>query len=593
MLLAWTGRGMLNKYLTVAFPAFLLILAVGLLSLRRLAWPLVVVGLLFVVGVDAASLHAYYTDERYWKPDYRTAAEYISDHGRSGDVILADGLNPDIIFQRYYSGPLPVTRVDTGDADVDARLLSQLTGSSRRAWLVLNFHQPGRIEYWLESHGFQVESHEFSTLRLYLYDFPPDAQLAAVQPAPAQQTTGPVRLSGYRLFPNPVTSGDVAHLAMAWLGDRAPGVSYKVSVRLVDAEGRLVWSRDRTPLEGIVPSATWLPGQPITDSLAIPVPTGTLPGQYAVHVVLYDAASGAEAVKTTLAPLQIVRPQVPVPADRLPASHASTPFGPALELLDAQVPTAPTMAGRTVDVVLTWHAAAAPGDDYDAVLQLRDTGGKMVSEQHASHDAYPTASWVAGEVVRFPYRLKLDPALQSGRYTLAVDLLNVKSGQLVRPDAVGIAELEVQSRARTYKAPGHIDRPLQATFGSGVRLLGYELSPSPTRGQPLAVTLFWQAEAPMTTSYTVFAHLLNAAGQLTVGSDHPPLDGDAPTVSWLKGEVLTDLYDLPIPVDSPAGEYRIEVGLYDPQTGQRLPVTRDGQPQPDGRLLLDQFVVLK
>jgi mannosyltransferase len=594
MLLAWTGRGMLNKYLTVTLPAFLLILAVGLLRLRRVAWPLLAVGLLFVVSVDAESLRTYYTDVRYWKPDYRTTAAYISDHSRNGDIILADGLNPDIIFQRYYRGPLAVTRIDQDDAGVETQLLGQLTGDCRRAWLVLNFHQPGRIEYWLESHGYQIESHEFSTIRLYLYDFPPKQNLPDVQPSPIQQVDGPVRLAGYRLFPNPVASDDVAHVVLAWLGDRAPGVSYKVSVRLVDAAGRLTWSRDRTPLEGIVPSATWLPGRLITDSLAIPVPVGSLPGDYTIDVVLYDAASGAEAVKTTLGPLNIVRPTAPPAADLLPlTAQAPVPFGPELQLLDAQVPATPALAGSAVDVVLTWRAIAATGDEYDAVLQLLDTDGTMLSEERVSHHAYPTASWAAGEVVRFPYRLNLQPTLPGGHYALTVNLLNAKSGQPIRADAVRLGEVAVQSRPRTYKTPDHVSQPVTATFGPGARLLGYELSPSPVRGQSLGVTLFWQAEAPMTTNYTVFVHLLNAGGQLAVGSDHPPLNGDAPTVNWLKGEILTDRYELPIPADGPSGDYHLEIGLYDALTGQRLPVTRDGQPQADGRLLLDQAVTLK
>jgi hypothetical protein len=58
--------------------------------------------------------------------------------------------------------------------------------------------------------------------------------------------------------------------------------------------------------------------------------------------------------------------------------------------------------------------------------------------------------------------------------------------------------------------------------------------------------------------------------------DLQPLDGTAPTSTWLAGEFLTDAYRLTLPGDLRPGEYRVIAGLYDARTGQRLPASAGG-----------------
>ncbi|NJN99707.1 MAG: hypothetical protein HC875_39205, partial [Anaerolineales bacterium] len=45
-------------------------------------------------------------------------------------------------------------------------------------------------------------------------------------------------------------------------------------------------------------------------------------------------------------------------------------------------------------------------------------------------------------------------------------------------------------------------------------------------------------------------------------------------------------YTLTLRDGAPRGEYRLLVGMYDPATGQRLPATVNGQPQPDNAIEL-------
>jgi hypothetical protein len=129
-------------------------------------------------------------------------------------------------------------------------------------------------------------------------------------------------------------------------------------------------------------------------------------------------------------------------------------------------------------------------------------------------------------------------------------------------------------------------RPQQADLTAGIRMLGYDIQQSAPNGKPtLSLALYWQTAAPISTSYTVFAQLLDQSGALAVGWDNPPCRATCPTTTWQPGEWVRDEYQLDLSA-LPSGEYTIQVGMYDPATQQRLAVTAsNGQPLGD-RILL-------
>jgi hypothetical protein len=86
----------------------------------------------------------------------------------------------------------------------------------------------------------------------------------------------------------------------------------------------------------------------------------------------------------------------------------------------------------------------------------------------------------------------------------------------------------------------------------------------------VGLTLYWRALTEMTSSYSVFTHVLGPDGQIVAQQDNVPVNGTYPTTLWLPGEVIADDYQLSLQDDLPAGEYPIEVGFYDPDSGLRL-----------------------
>jgi hypothetical protein len=106
-------------------------------------------------------------------------------------------------------------------------------------------------------------------------------------------------------------------------------------------------------------------------------------------------------------------------------------------------------------------------------------------------------------------------------------------------------------------------------------------------GQTITLNLFWQASAPVPRDYTVFVHLLDAAGGVQAQHDGPPMQGRYPTNNWRPGQIIEDATPLTLPSDLPPGDYRLAVGMYELTTGQRLPVTDQGVRLPNDAILLD------
>jgi hypothetical protein len=105
------------------------------------------------------------------------------------------------------------------------------------------------------------------------------------------------------------------------------------------------------------------------------------------------------------------------------------------------------------------------------------------------------------------------------------------------------------------------------------RLDGYALTPVITPGGELLLALRWESLRPVEDNYQVFVHLLNANDEKLAQRDGQPVQWLRPTSTWQPGEEIIDRYGLIVPSDLPAGSYAIAVGLYDPVSGQRLPVS--------------------
>ncbi len=124
--------------------------------------------------------------------------------------------------------------------------------------------------------------------------------------------------------------------------------------------------------------------------------------------------------------------------------------------------------------------------------------------------------------------------------------------------------------AFTRSARGSI--PVEANFGNLVRLIGYDLDFGRAYpGGRLPLTLYWQASSHIPASYHVFTHLASDSGPLAQ-ADGIPVCWRYPTELWRPGQIIADQHAILIPADIPPGNYPLQVGLYLPDTFERLDV---------------------
>ncbi len=138
---------------------------------------------------------------------------------------------------------------------------------------------------------------------------------------------------------------------------------------------------------------------------------------------------------------------------------------------------------------------------------------------------------------------------------------------------------------------------VHANWDGKVRLLGYDLdAPNYDPGQEIDMNLYFEALDEMDTNYTVFVHLLGptnpAEGSpMWAQSDSEPCDRFVPTSRWRRGEVIQHRVRLPIPKNAPTADYQFEVGLYDLETMERLPVVSASEGAKDNAVSLGSVAI--
>ena len=152
-------------------------------------------------------------------------------------------------------------------------------------------------------------------------------------------------------------------------------------------------------------------------------------------------------------------------------------------------------------------------------------------------------------------------------------------GVLIALNAVELAYIPVETRPPLARV-GEIANRVDYRFGEAIHLVGYDLPATRLRaGESVPITLYWRADRAIEKSHTVFVHI---RGEQFNPKQNNPLWGQVdrapspPTNAWLPNEIVPDAYRVPIDASAPAGEYKIEIGLYDAATGARLAVEGGG-----------------
>jgi hypothetical protein len=237
-------------------------------------------------------------------------------------------------------------------------------------------------------------------------------------------------------------------------------------------------------------------------------------------------------------------------------------------------------------LTIVWGTTAAPGIDLQADVSLVDEEGRVgQARRFEVSPAWLASEWPANAVVRDEFSVEVEPDLEQGIYAVVVGL--VGDGHAVGQEAtVGNV---VVAEADGGRSVFPLARRIDARFGDEMRLLGYDLE---VTGDEAHVTLHWQALRSM-EDYKFFVHLDDAeSGALLAQADVVPRQWTYPTSQWRVGEIVPDEITLSLE-GVPAGEYELWVGVYRPDTGERLSI-EDVSPAltvREGRLMLPEGIV--
>lgn len=546
------------------------------------------------LGLAYVALHNVW-DGEYVKSAYNTHVRTVDLLARDGDAVILDGPTQDYLYRYYARRDLPVytlprqTPLDPAATTAELDQIARDHDGGWVLWYATPLYDPNNvIGRWLATHAYRSLDVYAANARLQYYRFTTDASLAS---RPTSLSFGDsLALTGYSWSEAPVTAGATVPVDLHWR--RLPGALLhpSVALRLVDEDG-FTWAQtDQSIGNGFVSDADWPPGQPLDDRHGLLVPTGTPPGDYLMLLNVYDAdhhgnlpvtGQGApiNPAGVVLATIHVGAPSQSVWTDGIAGFQPTTASFPEGIALLGYAGSDEARAGESGYLTLVWKALTVRPAATTLHLELLTEDGN-VAEQFdlpLATDSYPPARWQKGDVLREQYRLPVSDRLPAGRYRIAILPItpSASAGSASKPVVVGSIAVRPGSTPVATAAPQH---PVSFSLDRKIVLSGFDLSASHLEpGATVSLTLHWRDIAPVDGDYTVFVHILNSSEKVVAQHDQPPAGGRRPTSAWLPGDTILDHYTLVLPVGMPAGTYAIEVGMYSPNTGERLPITQNGK----------------
>ncbi len=351
---------------------------------------------------------------------------------------------------------------------------------------------------------------------------------------------------------------------------------YSSIVRLRDPAGFVIAEAGSFAPGGLATS-NWLPGAYIADAVDLRIPpyTPQRNAAYNLEVALYDAetlvalsrmneAGNPQDARVEVAALRLqltaadfeTQNMRPLPAHRHKAG---------LHLLESPQLPLEARAGDVVGLNWVWQKTDAAAPRAQAQLLWLDDGGDARGRSRLLPPVadYAVVDWRLGEANRGHFSVIVPPELRSGRYEMAIDLLDSAGrplGQRLRLDQT----MAVTVPPRQFATPDYAF-PSGAEWDNGIVLHGYSLAGA---GR---VSLVWGAGSRLLDDLRLFVHALDAEGVIRAQWDGVPVDWSRPVTGWVAGEFVTTSHNF----DLAPGQYHVAVGWYRPADGERLPIGRE------------------
>ncbi len=377
------------------------------------------------------------------------------------------------------------------------------------------------------------------------------------------------------------TNGSLAIRAF-WQAKEAQNNDFRDTIRLVDSDG-MAWSpstsnyprRYRAPK----PTTRW-PAEKYADILhGVTAFPASPPGIYQVNLILFDKESletvplenGERALN--LGTILLEHPTEMATIE--PQFEMNARWG-AVSLVGYNLDRQEAAPGDPFLLTTFWQMDGGTDDDLIAHLALVDENGDTPFTQSftPTRSDFPTSQWQDGDLWRGQHTFRLPVTLKSGIYAWQICLTADASSDencIMEP----LGRLTINAPKRVFEPPESHAFPENRSHAFGksvtsapiVQLEGVNVVKMDGR---MEITAVWHSITQTPISYRVFIHLLDEDGTLIAQSDGEPVHWTRPTTGWMAGEFVSDTHQL-----NGRGT-EILIGLYDPETGERL-VLDDGR----------------
>jgi hypothetical protein len=340
------------RYLMLVYPAWLLLLAYPAASdatpqrvqvARLPAAPYLLMGHALLIALALLTSRAVLVQPGQGlfsgypvKEQYREALRVLAEHLHPDDAII---LHPayvrplyDYYMQRLTADPppQPITfeafkhrQMLFNQRDWDDARQRQLAGYTRSFLLIAPNHartvdRPPTTtdEYGLVGLYFQYSREQkkwpcgiwkFNGVHLFCQDSP-EAYVTGEEVRPQTRTRArfgeDITLQGYTLKattpagPGVYQAGGSLPITLFWDVQQQQQRDYSVFLHLCQqCDLPPAASQDGPPLDGYLPTSTWLPGKPVHDERAIPLPASLPPGRYTLLLGVYRPGDASEAAR--------------------------------------------------------------------------------------------------------------------------------------------------------------------------------------------------------------------------------------------------------------------------------------------------------
>jgi 4-amino-4-deoxy-L-arabinose transferase-like glycosyltransferase len=152
----------------------------------------------------------------------------------------------------------------------------------------------------------------------------------------------------------------------------------------------------------------------------------------------------------------------------------------------------------------------------------------------------------------------------------AIELPDGGRARIFLNHSLGPSGLRYVSRG-FYEAARPEPIAFDAEFGEQIRLEGLAVEAA---SHALRVVYAWRCLGQPSRDYWAFTHVLDSNGGVIGYLDHKILGGFSTTSTWRPGDTASEALELPSSAIQPGNVYYLRLGVYHPESGDRLDVSR-------------------